>query len=67
MAAQKVKATLGLKYEPTRFTNLARAHSYADGCIKMHSVVHGCDGYYWIVCGRDFNTLLKAGYEAAPR
>lgn len=60
-----LKEKLGLKRRPELFSNLSRAKSWANNAKKLHIVVLGCDGRFWVVCGADANKLNKLGYEFA--
>ncbi len=63
------KTTPKTKKQPweqvTKFTSLAVANRYADGCIKLHLVILGDDGYFWVGTPRITEQLVKLGYEYA--
>ncbi|GIW48992.1 MAG: hypothetical protein KatS3mg079_468 [Caloramator sp.] len=50
----------------TRFTNLKNAWDYTYRALKPMTVMHGDDGYYWIVTLGESTILQRLGYEIAP-
>ncbi len=62
---KKLKEKLGLKNRPTRFSTLVGANRAVEHSVNPSFIVLGCDGFFWVVCGADFNKLLKQGYSAA--
>lgn len=62
---QSIKKTYGLKNNPDMFTNLASAKRWANNSTKLHEVVLGDNGYYWVVCFSDAQRLVFAGFEIA--
>lgn len=50
----------------TRFTNLKNAWDYTYRALKPMTVMHGDDGFYWIVTLGESTVLQKVGYEIAP-
>lgn len=52
-----------LMKEVYKFTSYALARSFADHAVKMHLVLHGDDGKYWVAVPRVTEQLAKAGYE----
>jgi len=65
MTAIDYKNALGLRYKPDQFTQIESAKRWADRCNKLHSVILGCNGMFWVVCFADAQRLVKAGYEIA--
>ena len=73
---QELRKTLGLRYEPTAFRSLDLARNHAAGCWKTAGktrwIVQGDyddeadQGVFWVVCPRDAERLMKAGYELEP-
>lgn len=47
------------------FTTLAGANHYAENCIKIHMVVLGDNGKYWVMLPKFSERLVKSGYEYA--
>jgi hypothetical protein len=62
-----LKTTLGLRRNIDQFTNAESAFSWAEKCIKLHVVMLGCNGKYWVACFADAQKLSKMGYEVAPQ
>jgi hypothetical protein len=60
----ELQIKLQLKYID-KFNNLDRAESWANHATKMQMIILGDDNKYWVVCMRDGERLLKAGYEVA--
>jgi hypothetical protein len=48
-----------------RFTSLAIANEFSNGCLKPHRVILGDHPSFWVVCPADAERLLRAGYEFA--
>ena len=55
----------GIKYSIDIMNTLEGSKRFADRCIKLHAVVLGDNGKYWIVCAADAQRLVKIGYEIA--
>ncbi len=60
-----LKTTLGLRNNIDQFSNLDAAQRWANNCIKLHIVMLGDNGKYWVVCFADAQKLSKIGYEIA--
>ena len=56
---------LSLRYNPTQFISREAAFSWANNCIKLHMVVLGDNGKFWVVCFSDAQKLVRLGYELA--
>jgi len=54
-----------LRNKIDEFSTLEGAKRWANNCNKLHLVVLGDNDKFWVVCGSDFQTLIKNGYEAA--
>lgn len=73
---QELQDALGLRHEPQPFRSLELARRHADGCWKTAGktrwIVQGDydaeadEGVFWVVCPRDAERLIRAGYELAP-
>lgn len=48
-----------------KFNTLKCALSFSNRAVKMHSVMLGDDGLYWVVPLAKMETLLASGYELA--
>ena len=48
-----------------KFSTLGVAESFAARCAKLHMVMLGDDGMYWVVKAADGEKLYKLGYEYA--
>jgi hypothetical protein len=64
-AMTNLKTTLGLRNNIDQFSTLEGAKRWANNCIKLHTVMLGCNGKYWVVCFADAQKLHKMGYEIA--
>jgi|WetSurMetagenome_2_1015567.scaffolds.fasta_scaffold152737_2 hypothetical protein len=51
--------------EVAKFSTLALAKGYRDQCIKLHLIVLGDDGLYWVALPRITERLVGDGYEYA--
>jgi hypothetical protein len=60
-----IKNRYGLRNNPDMLTNLSAAKRWAENCSKLHVVVMGDNGYYWVVCFADAQTLVNQGLEIA--
>lgn len=60
-----LKNTLGLRHNPDVFTKMESAFRWAENCHKLHIVMLGDNGQYWVVCMADASRLVKSGYEIA--
>ncbi len=60
-----LKNTLGLRNNIDQFSTLEGANRWANNCIKLHIVMLGDNGKYWVVCFADAQKLSKMGYEIA--
>lgn len=49
----------------TRFRSLATAHLFAVRCLKLHMVLLGDDGLFWVGLPAATETLCRAGLEYA--
>lgn len=47
------------------FNELAVANRFADNCNKIHMVVLGDNGKYWVMLPKFSERLVKSGYEYA--
>ena len=54
-----------LESQVTKFSNLAKAKSFANRCTKLHLIVLGDDGKFWVAPPRVAEQLVKSGYEYA--
>lgn len=48
-----------------KFNSLGLAQSFADNCKKLHLIVLGDDGKFWVTTPRITEQLVKACYEYA--
>ncbi len=48
-----------------QFTDLTLANSFADRCKKMHVVMLGTDGYFWVCTMAQISTNERSGIEYA--
>ncbi len=60
-----LKTTLGLRNNIDQFATLEGATRWANNCIKLHIVMLGDNGKYWVACFSDAQKLSKMGYEIA--
>lgn len=60
-----LKTKLGLRNNIDMFSSLEAAKRWANNCIKLHIVMLGDNGKYWVACFADAQKLLKMGYEIA--
>ncbi len=60
-----LKTTLGLRNNIDQFSTLECATRWANNCIKLHIVMLGDNGKYWVACFSDAQKLSKMGYEIA--
>ncbi len=60
-----LKTTLGLRNNIDQFSTLEGAKRWANNCIKLHIVMLGDNGKYWVACFSDAQKLSKMGYEIA--
>lgn len=54
-----------LHSQVSKFLSLVMAKSFADRCEKIHLVVLGGDGKFWVALPKVAEQLVKAGYEYA--
>ena len=45
------------------FSRLSTANTFIDNAVKIMMIVHGDDGYLWVVTPRDAESLAAQGYE----
>jgi hypothetical protein len=62
---KNLKTIFGLRNNISQLSNLESAFRFANNCIKLHIVMLGDNGKYWVVCFADAQKLSKMGYEAA--
>jgi len=48
-----------------KFRELANAKSYSNHCVKLHLIVLGDDGLFWVAKPAITEMLVKSGYEYA--
>lgn len=60
-----LKVKLGLRHIPDQFSNKEAAIRWADKAEKMHVVMIGDNGKFWVVVLSDASRLMKAGYKRA--
>lgn len=60
-----LKTTLGLRNNIDQFSNRDASFRWANNCIKLHIVMLGDNGKFWVVCFADAQKLNKMGYEIA--
>jgi hypothetical protein len=53
------------KLDALKFNDLFLAQNFAARCKKIHMVIMGDDGMYWVVTMATAQRLVKAGYELA--
>jgi hypothetical protein len=46
-----------------KFSRLATANAFVDHCVSIMMIVHGDDGYLWVVTPREATRLAREGYE----
>ena len=63
--AAGIETTLGLRNNIGQFSTLDGANRWANNCIKLHIVMLGDNGKYWVACFADAQKLSKMGYEIA--
>jgi hypothetical protein len=54
-----------IKSQITRFNTLASATAFANRCDKLHMVVLGDSGEFWVAVPAITEWLVKNGYEYA--
>ena len=62
---KNLKTTLGLRNNISELSTLESANRWANKCIKLHIVVLGDNGKFWVACFADAQKLCKMGYEMA--
>jgi hypothetical protein len=62
---KSLKSTFGLRNNIDEFSNSAAAFRWANKCVKLHIVLLGDNGKYWVACFADAQKLSKMGYEIA--
>jgi len=62
---KNLKTTLGIRNNIEQFLTLEGAKRWANNCIKLHVVMLGDNGKYWVACFADAKKLYKMGYEIA--
>lgn len=62
---ENLKNTLGLRRNIDQFSTLEGANRWANRCKKLHIVMLGDNGKYWVACFVDAQKLSKMGYEIA--
>ncbi|MBN8573927.1 MAG: hypothetical protein J0M05_08440 [Candidatus Kapabacteria bacterium] len=62
---KNLKTTLGLRNNIDQFSDRDAAFRWANNCIKLHIVMLGDNGNYWVACFADAQKLSKLGYEIA--
>lgn len=62
---KNLKTILGLRNNIDQFSNVDAAFRWANNCIKLHIVMLGDNGKYWVACFVDAQKLSKMGYEIA--
>jgi len=60
-----LKTTLGLRNNIDQFSTLEGANRWANNCMKLHIVMLGDNGKYWVACFADAQKLSEMGYEIA--
>ena len=60
-----LKSTLGLRNSIDQFSTFEGANRWANNCIKLHVVMLGDNGKFWVACFTDAQKLSKMGYEIA--
>ncbi len=60
-----MKAKLNLRHEPDQLSNRDSAFRWAANCHKLHIVILGDNGKFWVCCFADAQKLVKMGYEPA--
>lgn len=63
--ANNAKRWEKIKSQITRFNTLARAAAFANRCEKLHMVVLGDNGEFWVAVPTVTEWLVKNGYEYA--
>lgn len=58
-----LKTTLGLRNNIYQFSTLEGANRCVNNSIKLHIVMLGDNGKYWVACFGDAQKLSKMGYE----
>ena len=64
-AENKTKRWETIKSQITRFNTLASATAFANRCEKLHMVVLGDNGDFWVAVPAATEWLVKNGYEYA--
>lgn len=62
---KNLKVTLGLRNNVDQLSNRDAAFRWANNCNKLHTVMLGDNGKFWVVCFADAQKLSKMGYEYA--
>jgi hypothetical protein len=62
---QNLTAKLGLRNNVDQFSNFEAAERWANNCKKIHMVILGDNGKYWVASFADAQKLEKLGYEIA--
>ena len=60
-----LKSKLGIRNNIDQFSSLEAANRWANNCVKLHIVMLGDNGKYWVACFADAQKLSKIGYEIA--
>lgn len=60
-----LKNTLGLRNNIDQLSNRDAAFRWAENCTKLHVVILGDNGKFWVACFSDAQKLVKIGYEIA--
>jgi hypothetical protein len=47
-----------------RFRSYAEARDFQRRSVDLMGIIHGDDGYFWVVTGRDYGALKRAGYDS---
>ena len=62
---KNLKTALKLRRNINQFSTFAAASRLATNCIKLHLIMQGDHGKFWVVCFADAQKLEKAGYKLA--
>lgn len=62
---ENTKSRLGLRNGIDEFSNRDSAFRWANNCKKLHAVMLGDNGKFWVACFADAQRLFKMGYEIA--
>lgn len=60
-----LKTALGLRNNVDQLSNRDAAFRWANNCKKLHVVMLGDNGKFWVACFADAQKLSKMGYEPA--